>query len=100
MLVISKEAIVCNNRSVRIKCNQVIICLSMCLLLINHMESNYIHCISVIPCSVGLLWLHDVITCLPPPHAHSEMPPSVNSTHPSIIQDKNPFMEVSKLEMS
>ena len=35
MLVISKEAIVCNNRSVRIKCNQkilqmvVIICLSM-----------------------------------------------------------------------
>ncbi|CAI8058516.1 hypothetical protein GBAR_LOCUS31820, partial [Geodia barretti] len=30
---------------------------------------------------VGLLWLHVVITCPPPPHVHSEMQPSVNSTH-------------------
>ena len=69
----------------------------LCLLLNNHMQfsdiklMDCIRCISVIPCSVGLLWLHDVITCLPPPHAHSEMPPSVSSTHPSIIQDKNFF---------
>ena len=75
----------------------------LCLLLINHMQLSdiklmyCIHCISVTPCSVGLLWLHDVITCLPPPHAHSEMLTSVSSTHPSIIQDKNHFMEVSKL---
>ena len=75
----------------------------LCLLLINHMQLSdikliyCIHCISVIPWSVGLLWLHDVITCLPPPHSHSEMLTSVSSTHSSIIQDKNIFMEVSKL---
>ena len=110
MLVISKEAIVCNNRSVRIKCNQTILQMVysdhmplngiiLCLQLINHMQLSdiklmyCIHCISVTPCSVGLLWLHDVIICLPPPHAHSEMPPSVSSTHSSKIQDKNLFYE-------
>ena len=105
MLVISKEAIFATevlgltDGSDHMPLNGII----LCLLLINHMQLSdiklmyCIHCISVIPCPVGLLWLHDVITCLPPPHAHSEMPPSVSSTHSSIIQDKNLFMEVSKL---
>ena len=35
----------------------------------------------LLPSLSGLLWLHVVITCPPPPHVHSEMPLSVNSTH-------------------
>ena len=37
-----------------------------------------------VPDFAGLLWLHVVITCPPPPHVHSEMPTSVNSTHPDM----------------
>ena len=32
----------------------------------------------------GILWLHVVLTCPPPPHVHSQMPPSVNSSHPDM----------------
>ena len=37
-----------------------------------------------VPDFAGLLWLHVVITCPPPPHVHSEMPISVNSIHPDM----------------
>ena len=37
-----------------------------------------------VPLYAGLLWLHIVITCPPPPHVHSEMQPSVNSTRPDV----------------
>ncbi|CAI8029381.1 hypothetical protein GBAR_LOCUS16693, partial [Geodia barretti] len=36
----------------------------------------YVHIVCV-PLFAGLLWLHVVITCPPPPHVHSEMQPSV-----------------------
>ncbi|CAI8040600.1 hypothetical protein GBAR_LOCUS22615, partial [Geodia barretti] len=36
------------------------------------------------PYHAGLLWLHVVITCPPPPHVPPEMQPSVNSTHPDV----------------
>ena len=36
----------------------------------------------LLPSLSGLLWLHVVITCPPPPHVHSEMSTSVNSPHP------------------
>ena len=38
----------------------------------------------LLPDLSGLLWLHVVITCPPPPHVHSEMPTSVNSSHPDM----------------
>ena len=41
-------------------------------------------CALVLPSLSGLLWLHVVITCPPPPHVHSEMPTSVNSSHPDM----------------
>ena len=101
MLVISKDTTVCNNTEVlgskdftdgsdHMPLNGVCSSLTTC----NYQISNCIRCISVTPCSVGLLWLHDVITCLSPPHAHSEMPTSVSSTHSNTIQDKNLFMRV------
>ena len=35
----------------------------------------------LLPYFAGLLWLHVVITCPPPPDVHSEMHTSVNSLH-------------------
>ena len=41
----------------------------------------YVHIVCV-PLFAGLLWLHVVITCPPPPHVHSEMHTSVNYSLP------------------